>query len=183
MNQSEKIAALKQGDEFIFGEIFNEFHQKLYYYVLGKTKSPYIAEETTQLTFIKLWNNRDKLDDSSCLSALIFQMAKTTCIDLLRKEGNRSKLVIVKIEEQATANNIIEGSDGKDLQKRLTQEIQKMPPVRKKVFELSRFEAKTYKEIAQILSVSEKTVEIHISLALKQLRRALLSLLLFFHFF
>jgi DNA-directed RNA polymerase specialized sigma24 family protein len=85
---SGKIAALKEGDEFVFGEIFNEFHQKVYFYILGKTKSAYLAEEVTQLTFIKLWNNSFKLDESPPLSSQVFRIAKTTCIDLLRKEAN-----------------------------------------------------------------------------------------------
>jgi RNA polymerase sigma-70 factor (ECF subfamily) len=48
-----------------------------------------------------------------------------------------------------------------------------MPPQRQRVFVLSRFKHKTNKEIAQILNVSEKTVEVHITLALKQLREKL----------
>lgn len=180
MNQADKIAALKQGDQFIFGEIFNEFHHKIYLYILAKTRSPYLAEEVTQLTFIKLWNSRATLQEGLSLSAQLFQIAKTTCIDLLRKEGARLKLTIVKNEElQAPNSSVSETIDNRELQTKLSQEVQKMPPVRKKVFELSRYEAKTYKEIAQLLSLSEKTVENHISLALKQLRRMLTIFLLF----
>jgi len=177
---AEHIAALRKGDEFIFSEIFNEFHHKVYCYILAKTKSPYLAEEVTQLTFIKLWNNRSNLDETLPFSAQLFQIAKTTCIDLLRKEGTRTKLMIAKKQEQRPVTHATETLDNRELQAKLNQEVQKMPPVRKKVFELSRYEAKTYKEIAQLLSLSEKTVENHISLALKQLRRVLTILLLFF---
>ena len=179
MNQAEKIAALQRGDQFIFGEIFNEFHHRVYFYIHSKTKSPWLAEEVTQLTFIKLWNSRSHLNVSLPLSAQVFQIAKTTCIDLLRKEGTRSKLMVVKNEEPR-ANNTSDAYDNREMQTKLNQEVQKMPPVRKKVFELSRYESKTYKEIAQLLSLSEKTVENHISLALKQLRRIVTHLFTFF---
>lgn len=177
---AEHIAALRRGDEFIFNEVFNEFHYKVYRYILTKTKSAYLAEEVTQLTFIKLWNNRSSLDETLPFSAQLFQIAKTTCIDLLRKEGTRAKLKMVKKQEQRIVNNAIETYNNRELQTQINQEVQKMPPVRKKVFELSRYEAKTYKEIAQLLSLSEKTVENHISLALKHLRRILTILLIFF---
>ena len=50
MNLFNTIAALKESDEIVFGEIFQEYHQKVYYYILSKTNSAYIAEELTQLT-------------------------------------------------------------------------------------------------------------------------------------
>lgn len=178
MSLSEKIAALQQGDEFIFGEIFNEFHQKVYFYILAKTKSPYLAEEVTQLSFIKLWNHREKLNTGLPFGVQLFQIARTTCIDLLRKEGNRKKLLVVKTETPF-ADTVTEDCTSRELQARLSLAVQQMPPVRKTVFVLSRYEAKTYKEIAQLLSLSEKTVENHIALAIKQLRRILTIFLLF----
>ena len=57
--------------------------------------------------------------------------------------------------------------------RRLANMINKMPPMRKKVFELSRLEGKSHKEIADILFISTKTVEKHISQALKQIRSGL----------
>ncbi|MBE7170131.1 MAG: RNA polymerase sigma-70 factor [Williamsia sp.] len=181
MNPAEKIAALKEGDEAAFGELFHAFHQKIYFYILAKTKSPYLAEEVTQLTFIKLWNNRTRLVESLSVSAQLFQIAKTTCIDLLRKEGNQVKLAVVKQEAPAcSSHHSDERLYSRELQSRLDQEVQKMPPMRKTVFEMSRYEAKTYKEIARLLSLSEKTVENHISIALKQLRRVFTLSLLFF---
>jgi RNA polymerase sigma-70 factor (family 1) len=180
MNLPGKIAALKDGDEFIFGEIFKEFHQKIYYYILAKTKSDYLAEEVTQLTFIKLWNNRYRLDESLPLSSQVFQIAKTTCIDLLRQKANQLALTGAAKVDQALTNNVSEGLDSHELNCKLIQEVQKMPPMRRKIFELSRFESKTYKEIAQLLSLSEKTVENHIGLALKQLRRVFFFFFLFF---
>lgn len=180
MNLTDTIAALKEGDEFIFGEIYNEFHQRVYFFVLAKTKSQYLAEEATQLTFIKLWNYRHTLDVTLSLSVQLFQIAKTTLIDLLRKEGNRAKLSIVNNHDNSSVNNTAETFETIELQTQLKQEVQKMPPVRKKVFELSRYESKSYKEIAKLLSLSEKTVENHISLALKQLRRFITFFLIYF---
>lgn len=179
MNLPEKIALLKRGDEFVFGEVCKEFHQKIYYYVLSKTKSTYLAEEVTQLTLIKLWKNRTRLQENVSLPSQVIQIAKTTCIDLLRKEGNRARLLVMKGGVEPSTS--IETLNGRELQSVLKQEVQKMPPIRKMVFELSRYEEKSNKEIADLLSVSTKTVENHITLALKQLRRVLVFLIFFYH--
>ena len=178
MYLTSRIAALKEGDEFIFVEVFNEFHQKVYFYIQKKTKFSYLAEEVMQITFIKLWNNRAALDESLSLSTQIFQIAKTTCIDLLRKEANQSKLTVGRKPDHSSGNNVTESLDSREFHTILAQEMQKMPPMRKKIFELSRGESKTYKEIAQLLSLSEKTVENHIGLALKHLRRVFFFLLI-----
>jgi RNA polymerase sigma-70 factor (ECF subfamily) len=163
-------AAIKEGDALIFSELFNEYHQKVYFYTLSKTHSPYIAEETTQLTFIKLWNYRASLDETLPISRQIFRIAKTTCIDLLRKEANQAKLLQANSRRLTTEQSVTDAFDVKELQQQLAQAVQNMPPVRRKVFELSRYEFKSHKEIAQLLSLSVKTVENHIALAIKQLK-------------
>jgi RNA polymerase sigma-70 factor (family 1) len=173
------IAALKQNDTFTFNELFHEYHQKVYFLVLSRSKSSYIAEETTQLTFIKLWNYRHHLDESLPLSQQIFRIARTTLIDVLRKDATYSAM---KQHIQSSS----EHSDGfvamelKELNDTLRETIQKLPPVRRKVFELSRNHYLSHKEISKLLSLSIKTVETHISLALKQLRHLMIWIVMLF---
>lgn len=182
MYRSKTIAALKENNEIAFGELFDEYHQKLYCYIFAKTKSAYLAEEVTQLAFIKLWDYRQHLDESLPPSVQIFRIAKTTCIDLLRKEANKSKLATELQQQTATPGAESHPVELKERERILAYAIQKMPPMRKKIFELRRYESMSYKEISRLLSLSEKTVENHIALALRQLRRIFL-LLLFLPFF
>jgi RNA polymerase sigma-70 factor (ECF subfamily) len=177
------IAAIKEGDALIFSELFHEYHHKVYFYTLSKTHSPYIAEETTQLTFIKLWNYRAHLDESLPISRQIFRIAKTTCIDLLRKEASRSKLLQANSGQPTAELPVTATFEVKEMQQQLTHAVQNMPPVRRKVFELSRYEFKSHKEIAQLLSLSVKTVENHIALAIKQLRHLWTLLIIWLLFF
>src|SRR5207253_5153039 len=109
----------------------------------------------------------------------IFRIAKTTCIDLLRKEANQAKLLISGKKDAQPLNTVSDLAETKEMERRLSDAVQKMPPVRRKVFQLSRYESKSYKEISQLLSLSEKTVENHIALAIKQLRRIFFLILLF----
>ena len=66
-----------------------------------------------------------------------------------------------------------EEQDAKFLETYLRELVAQMPPMRRKVFMMSRFQYKTNREIAQELNISEKTVEVHITLAIKQLRERL----------
>ncbi len=81
--------------------------------------------------------------------------------------------------ETGTATSA-EAVEVKELQRQIKQLVHDMPPVRRRVFELSRYEFKSYKEIAELLSLSIKTVENHMSLAIKHLRNLLTLLLLIY---
>lgn len=172
------ISALKNGDASVFSDIFEEYHQKVYFYVLSKTHSIYIAEETTQITFIKLWDYRQNLKETEPVSKLIFHIARATFIDLLRKETVKERFI--KQEKPAEDFNLSDTIQARDLLTLIRQVVNEMPPMRRKVFELSRYEYKSHKEIADQLSLSVKTVENHMSLALNHLKNFLLLLLLFF---
>ena len=176
------VNSIKEGDQSIFKQVFNDYHEKLYSYVLKKTHSEYLAEEVVQLTFIKLWNYKTNLNEEYSISTQLYRIATTTLIDLIRKR-NTAELALKKlVEKDATplVNASIGNLELKDLSLRLEKAMEKLPPTRRKVFKMSRFQEMTYSEIASELSISTKTVENHISMAIKQLRPYLVIILLIF---
>jgi RNA polymerase sigma factor (sigma-70 family) len=100
-------------------------------------------------------------------------MATTILIDFLRKYSNKdavtAPLDVANMENGIDSTN--EMMSGAELKKRISEAVNDMPPVRKQVFEMSRERGMTYREIAETLSVSSKTVETHISKALKQIKK------------
>lgn len=168
------LMKIKAGDNCAFNEVFYLFSGKLYSFLFNKTKSEYLSNEITQLTFIKLWRYRESLNVDLKLSTQIFQIAKTLMIDELRKEGrNKEHLEQFKVSENIFKMNIISGyevMEEKDTHKIIQHAIEKLPPVRQKVFKLSREEDLSYKEISQEMSISVKTVDKHIQLALRFIR-------------
>jgi RNA polymerase sigma-70 factor (family 1) len=167
------IKELKDGDESYFKQVFDQYHQKLYFFILYKTRSEYIAEEVVQLAFTKLWQCRQTLKEEYTISTQLFRIATTTLIDYLRKYNNK-EAVTARLDTLATEKGIdstIEKMNGADLQKRITAAVNDLPPVRKQVFEMSREQGMSYREIAETLSVSSKTVETHIYKALKQIQK------------
>ena len=167
------IKELKDGGEFYFRKVFDQYHQKLYFFILNKTKSEYIAEEVVQMAFTKLWECRKTLQEEYALSTQLFRIATTILIDFLRKYNNKdavtARLDVVHIENGIDSTNEI--MSGAELQKRISEAVNDLPPVRKLVFEMSREQGMTYREIAATLSVSSKTVESHIYKALKQIKK------------
>ena len=167
------IKELKAGDEFTFKQVFDQYHQKLYFFILYKTKSEYIAEEVVQMAFTKLWQSRHTLQEEYTVSTQLFRIATTILIDFLRKYNAKdavtSRLDVQEVERGIDSTN--EKMSGAELQKRISEAVNDLPPVRKLVFEMSREQGMTYREIAQTLCVSSKTVETHIYKALKQIKK------------
>jgi len=167
------IKELKDGDQSYFKRVFDEYHQKLYFFILYKVKSKYIAEEVVQMAFTKLWQCRQTLQEEYTISTQLFRIATTILIDFLRKYYSKdavtTRLDVINIEKGIDSTN--EKVNGTELQKQISQAVNDLPPVRKQVFEMSREQGMSYREIAETLSVSSKTVETHIYKALKQIKK------------
>jgi RNA polymerase sigma-70 factor (family 1) len=173
----EHIKAIKEDNHQIFTQVYDQYHTQIYSFILLKTRSEYIAEEVTQLTFIKLWNKRNQLNEQLGIHIQIFGMARQVMIDLLRKESNRFKYEGESANTPFT-DSLITAIESKDLLQIMEQDIENMPKMRRIVFELSRKQGLTHKEIAQLYSISTKTVEHHIGKALMQLKQHIYSIML-----
>jgi RNA polymerase sigma-70 factor (family 1) len=164
---------IKAGDLSNFKMAYQRYHEKLYFYVIKHTQSDYLAEETVQMTFIKLWENRSGLAADIDLSQQIFRIAKSTMIDLLRKEGRRQDHIAALAGQTAAFTAEEPDLSKKEDLRQIYDAIEQMAPVRKTVFKLSRLDGRTHKEIAEQLSISPKTVENHIGRAIRQLKDTL----------
>jgi RNA polymerase sigma-70 factor (family 1) len=171
------IKKIKADDQKSFNLVYENYHGQIYGYVLKRSNSAYIAQEVTQLTFIKLWSNRAVLNEETAIHLQLFGMARQVMIDLLRKESVR-----FKYEGQAAAtpftDSLIDAIESKELLRLMEEDIKDMPKMRKMIFELSRKNGMSHKEIAEIFSISTKTVEYHIGKALLQLKQHLYSIML-----
>ncbi|MBS1933820.1 MAG: sigma-70 family RNA polymerase sigma factor [Bacteroidetes bacterium] len=169
---NELIKNIQQGNQQSFQDFYNEYHSKLYLYIYKYTQSEWLAEETVQMSFLKIWENRKNLSLEHDLSAQLFRTGKSIVIDLLRKNEVRKTLPLHSAELQATDVNhsFIEAKNELSL---AMSAIETMPPVQQKVFKYSRFKELSHKEISSELSISPKTIETHITRAIKHIKKSL----------
>lgn len=176
LSEVELIAA---GNHDAFKTAYQKYHEQLYFFMLKKSGSSYLAEEMVQQSFTKLWLYRHTLKVELPLSTQLFQIAKTSLIDLLRKKANEQK-VLREIDTAANDTSTWSAILEKEINLQVADVLNEMPVVSKKIFLLNRNEGLSYPEIARLLSISPKTVESHISKVLRKLRNALLLLLVLF---
>lgn len=170
-----------QTDEDVFKELFRRFFPKLYLFSYDFVKDRDIAREITHDSFLKYWENRNNLKPDSNAEAYLTTVCRNKCLNYLKHEKVILKFKEVILEEQIEKGMFskiltdysFESVDFEKLLVTIKHSIQNLPDQCRTVFELSRFKKKKYSDIASLLNISPKTVEAHISLALKRLRQDL----------
>lgn len=171
VSDNDLIDRLAAGDERAFDELYGRYFTRLYNYAFQKTGDAYMTQEVVQELFIHLWQRRERLAISGVVSAYLFASARNLIIDQIRKETSRSCHADVFARHQPQATNQTEEQLRFDeLHQTYERLLDQLPDKCRQVFSLSR-EGTSHRDIASQLSISEKTVEQHITRALRLLRQ------------
>lgn len=161
-------------DPKAFENLFHEYYDSLCSYAFHFLKEQAGAEEIVQDIFFTLWQKRESLDIKVSLKAYLYQATKNRCLNLIKhieiRENYKTHNQNVRDERELSLENTMEEME---LNTIIQEAISSLPKERQKIFRLSRFEDLKYKEIAEELNISIKTVENQMSKALKFLREQL----------
>lgn len=171
--------------------LFKEHYKKLHRIAQKVVNDPVIAEDIVQEVFIHIWNNRESLQINSTIEGYLMKSVVNRSINHLEKN---KKMVKTSLSDQtelkeAMSNSKQEHFDYELFQEMVYRSLDKLPPKCKVIFMLSRFEDMKYKEIAEHLDISIKTVENQMGIAIAKLNSELKPKLknyfpdLFFSFF
>lgn len=176
--EKELIARLRADDQFAFEALFYKYKNKVKGFVLKFAPSKVDADDIVQKVFIKVWVQRTKLSSQKSFSAFLYTIAKNEIIDQLRLSVNR-RLYFMSNNIIADLN-ITEQIDEEqlDAEKKIEELICRLPERRRQIFEMSRFDRFTYKQIAANLNISENTVDTQIRKALNFLRQELKKIII-----
>lgn len=171
LNDPELFQKIKEGDHRAFKTFFDTHHNHLYYFLLKKGVSEQVAEDLIQQAFVYIWEHRDQIDTDKSLRAYLFLIAYTRMLNLFRdhkKFNENAEIINVQSTEE-----VDDSINNEELRTAIESAISSMPKKRRNVFELCFIQKFTYKEAADFLNVSVKTIENHMGLALKDLRKDL----------
>ena len=186
-DDKELYRKLREGDEQAFKALFQKYYSPMCHFARQFLHDSQMAEETVQELFVHLWEKRQSLTIETSVKHYFFRSIRNQCLNQIQHQKVR----------QQYASHVMEWSQQEadpeqyyievDLIKRIEKSIESLPPKRQEIFRLSREQGLKYKEIADQLNISIKTVEAQMGLALKHLRdelkefsNHLVSLLLIF---
>lgn len=162
------IADFRNGSEPAFNQIFLAYDSKLMSYVSKICITRQEAEEVVQDVFVSLWENRSAIEGTDITGWLI-RVSRNKALKSLRKRILQTDISLLPELRSGEANSL-EQLYLNEIEKHIQTLIQSLPPVRRKIFLMSREENMSYLEIANELGISALTVKKQMSLALSYLR-------------
>lgn len=174
-NISNLIKKISASDcESSFRRFFDHLYPSVFALAVYYTKNQVLAEEVVSDVFLKVWKQRKQLEEIRDIQAYLFTAAKRQSLNCMR--NTRSVPLFVHdlehhvIVEYRTPESIL---FSEETLKAVSQSVQNLPEKCRLVYKLVKEERLTYKEVAHLLNISEKTVEMHVGIALKKIREAL----------
>lgn len=173
----ELIKLLGQDDQHAFEALYNKYWKRMLIKAYALLDSEIDAEEVVQNTFINIWQRRERLELKYSFHTYLASAVKYEVMALLAKK-NKYKLVNIEeaygtdTEDDSTQQNL----ELADLSLHIEMTIQALPEKCRLVYRMSREQSLSEKQIAEILVISPKTVQAHMTKALKTLRLSLRSL-------
>jgi len=168
------IQRLINGDQTAFELLFRLYYPGLVTFASRIVLDSDEAEEIVQEFFVKLWAGRREIKKSETLKSYFFTSVKNRALNFLKKEKISEK-VRQELREMIETDRLYQPDlfVESELQSRIKSAFEKLPSRTNEVFTLSRFKDFSNDEIAEKLNISKRTVETHISNALKLLRKEL----------
>lgn len=171
-NEQELLLRLSKGDPDAYRTLFELYWDSVYAIGLKLTKSPELAKDLAQESFIKVWNHREKLTEVTHFQSFLYTLTRHLVIDHLRKKvfttGNEDYLTAYFSDDAGTPQ---EKAEYKELENLLNRAVNNLPPQMQQVFRLSRFEGLSHAEIALRMNITRVTSKSYMVRALNAIRQ------------
>jgi len=165
-----------EGDEKAFAELFRHFYDRLLHFCIQYVHAREAAEEIVSDVFVKIWNRRTELEKVVNLEVYLFVAVKNHSLNYLEQY---SSLRISPINEETGMAELTNSVDPekrmewKEILFRMDQEVSRLPDQCRRVFKLIKEEGFKYKDVAEILNISPRTVETQLFRAMKRLNEVI----------
>lgn len=166
---------IQDGDIREFERLFIRYFEPLCLHANKILKDMDTAEDIVQEFFYQFWKNRESFSIKFSLNAYMYQSVRNNALHQLQHQAVHSNFAQLASEgsRDDVAAEVSESIEMRELGKIIQETLKQMPERCARVFKMNRFEGKKYREIAEILSVSVKTVEADMGKALQLFRKSL----------
>ena len=167
-----------QAEEQAFEKLFVDWYGPLHAYAYSVLRDGSLAGEAVQAVFSRLWERREQLKVQVSLKAYLYGCVYHECVTWMRREKSRRAYrsgVLARLGSAAgrSPENAFDRVEAGELEQRFQRALDELPRQCRAIFQLSRFSGLKYREIAEQLGISVKTVEAQMGKALKLLRARL----------
>jgi RNA polymerase sigma-70 factor (family 1) len=167
----ELLEKLKLQDSAAFSQLYTLYVKKIYAYALGILKSPALAEDVTQDTFVKLWEHAVTVQTDRSIQPFLFTIARNLSLNIIKQASRQTW-----ISDEIFAHAVYASEDGLQYTERkqtgefIGLAVDRLPPQRRLIYNLCRNYGYSYKQAAEKLGIKDSTVNSQMVKALKTIR-------------
>lgn len=180
LSDIDLVLLLREGNQPAYAEIYSRYVNVLVRFTESKLYSLDDARDLVQDLFTGLWSDRKALIVNSTLKAYLFGIVKNQVITKIRKNIVREAYADRLRNLSPAFHSLDEELDAREVAFNIKRGLEGLPDKTKTIYQLSREENKSIKEIAEEMNLSDQTVKNQISIALKHLRKSISSFLFIF---
>ena len=176
MNENELkvlVGKMKAGDKESFNSLFRRYYSPMVRFCVRFVADVDQSAEIVQDLFVKLWTGREKLVVPDSFESYMLRSVRNAAITYINRERAHAETNQRIYTDESDANDPSEALQSNNLELSYRKVLATMPEKRREVFLASRYDGLKYAEIAEKMGLSQKTVEAHMSAAIKQLREGL----------
>lgn len=159
--------------EIVFERAFREHFKALHAYAFTIIRDEENAEEIVQNVFFKLWEKKENIDEITSLKAYLYRATYNDSLNFLKHTKVKAAYETYAKSTGSDKSDAVDTLSTKELQAKIDKALNELPEQCRTIFQMSRFEELKYREIAEQLNLSVKTVENQMGKALKVLREKL----------
>ncbi len=169
-----KLADLiRRNDPKAFELFYKKYQKPLISYLVSKGVPTEEAEDLVQNAFLILWDKRDTIRPEQSLKSFVYTIAHNRMLNFFRDRKDHDPEYAYRLQD--SGQNPSESAETAQAIQAMQKALEVMPEKRRNVFELCYLQDFSYRETAEILNITRKTVENHMIQALKDLRAALIN--------
>lgn len=160
-------------DVIAYERLFHRYYPMVFNFLKTILKNPAIAEDIAQNSFMKLWLNRFTLQADLSVKNYLYVISRNEAINYLRSAQTKNVGLGPQQDLHLQDPTVDDWMSFAETNTLIQNNIEALPPQRRTIFKMSRYDHMSNIEIAVKLNLSVRTVEKHIELALKDLRRSM----------
>ncbi|MEZ2442959.1 RNA polymerase sigma-70 factor [Chitinophaga sp. RCC_12] len=170
-----QVQIARYDDEQAFARLFRHLYDRLLHFCIRYVHVKEAAEEIVSDVFVKLWNRRKEIEQVSNLEVYLFVAVKNHSLNYL-EQYSHLRIVPLSGSDTADLRNSIDlerDLEWKEMRFKMDQIVSSLPAQCRRIFQLIKEDGFKYKEVAEILNISPRTVETQLSRAMRRLNEGL----------
>lgn len=169
----DTLKALREGNHEAFETVFTTYYNKTKFFLYGYLKSEVEAEELAEDLFVNLWEKRESIDLDKSFNSYLHTIARNAALNFLKRKFLHAAYIDSSMTSEQYGSTSEEDLIAKELGLLIDDIVERMPEQRRRIYILSKEKGFSNAEIAEQLNTTKRNVESQLSLALKEIRKAI----------